>query len=105
MEVTLLGIVTFVNPLELRNALLPIDVTGRLLIVGGMIRLPVALGELPVIWMEPPVFENVNTACTEVTDPNVPSRHKRRVVKCAYKDLMEWFIFESYWLGSRDCRY
>ena len=84
------------------------EVTGRLSIVGGMIRLPVALGELPVIWMEPPVFENVNAACTEVTDPNVPSRHKRRVVKAvkrAYKDLMEWFIFESYWLGSRDCRY
>ena len=49
MEVTLLGIVTLVNPLQPRNALTPMEVTSRLLIMAGITKSPVALGLLPVM--------------------------------------------------------
>ena len=48
MEVTLSGIVMLVNPVDPENAS-PILVTGRLLIVAGITKSPMALGSMPVI--------------------------------------------------------
>ena len=61
MEVILLGRVTLVRLVQLANALVPMEVTGRLLIVVGMINTPRALGLLPVIVMAVPLLENNNS--------------------------------------------
>ena len=49
MEVMLLGRVTLVRPVHPRNAPQPMEVTGRLLIVFGMTKLPEACGLEPVM--------------------------------------------------------
>ena len=65
MEVTLLGIVTLVNPLQSLNAEVPMDLTGRLLIVAGISKSPVALGLLPVMVMVFLEVEYTNSAFSD----------------------------------------
>ena len=56
MDVRLLGRVTLVSLVHSLNAPPPMEATGRLLIVAGMINTPVALGLLPVIVMALPLL-------------------------------------------------
>ena len=65
IPVTLLGIVTLVNPEQAANAPRPISVTGRLLIVAGITKSPVALGLLSVMVMVFPLVEYNNSAFSE----------------------------------------
>ena len=63
-EMTLLGRVTLFNPVEPENAKLPMEVTGRLLIVAGITKLPLALGLLPVMVILPAFVENKKAGTT-----------------------------------------
>ena len=63
MEVTLVGIVTLVNAVQLSNAESPMAVTGRVSIVDGMTKAPEALGLLPMMVIVFPLVEYNNAAC------------------------------------------
>ena len=79
MDLTLLGIVTLVNPLHPWNAWLPMEVTGRLLIVFGMTKLPEACGMEPVMVMLFPMIWYENSANREVEEKR--RRERRQAVE------------------------
>ena len=79
MEVMLLGRVTLVRPLHPWNAWVPMEVTGRSLIVLGMVKSPVARGLLPVIVMALPLLENNNSALEVAV--NVSSSARAQALK------------------------
>ena len=87
MEVMLLGRVTLVRPLQSMNARSPILVTGRLLIVAGITKSPVALGLEPVMVMVFPSLENNNSAFSEAEEK------RRRERKQAEQFLRKGNIF------------
>ena len=76
----LLGRVTLVRPVHPENAQLPMEVTGRLLMVFGMSKKPEAFGLEPVMVMvESQLTENNNSADREVEEKR--RREKKQAVE------------------------
>ena len=98
MEVMLLGRDTLVRSLFPRNAWSPIPVTGRLLMVDGMIKLPEAFGLEPVmVRVLFPLFWYNNAADREVEEKR--RRERMQAEKFLRKAIV--FIFLLQW-GGRD---
>ena len=98
MEVTLLGIVTFVKPLQASNAHSPMEVTGRPLIALGMTKVPVALGLLPVIVMAVPSLVNNNSALEVAV--NVSSTARAQALKFFNSRLTVGELLGNCWFGD-----